>query len=143
MGSYGGGQLKNREKKIRVKSRGKWFSWFTGFADFGGGFPLGEYRKTRNLQRVHVVLFEEHGWLFFGIYDGFSGPEAPVSFFMSHLYKVINKELERLLWDYEAKSVNDLLNLEFPMNRDAAAYSEYTKENPLISQLNKVTCGTL
>ena len=48
--------------------------------------------------RVHVVLSEEQGWLFIGIYDGFSGPDAP-DFLMSHLYKFIDKELEGLLWD--------------------------------------------
>uniref|UniRef100_A0A1D1Y9X6 protein-serine/threonine phosphatase n=1 Tax=Anthurium amnicola TaxID=1678845 RepID=A0A1D1Y9X6_9ARAE len=71
-----------------------------------------EYRNTCNLQwahgkagedRVHVVLSEEQGWLFVGIYDGFSGPDAP-DFLMSNLYKAIDKELEGLLWDYEDKA---------------------------------------
>lgn len=70
-----------------------------------------EYSSTRNLQwahgkagedRVHVVLSEEQGWLFVGIYDGFSGPDAP-DFLMSNLYKAIDKELEGLLWDYDEK----------------------------------------
>nr|KYP71710.1 Protein phosphatase 2C 32 [Cajanus cajan] len=73
-----------------------------------------EYTHTQNLQwahgkagedRVHVVLSEEQGWLFIGIYDGFSGPDAP-DFLMSHLYKFIDKELEGLLWDYEDNSVD-------------------------------------
>ncbi|OMO82327.1 phosphatase 2C (PP2C)-like protein [Corchorus olitorius] len=77
-----------------------------------GGASEGEYGNSRNLQwahgkagedRVHVVLSEEQGWLFIGIYDGFSGPDAP-DFLMSHLYKAIDKELEGLLWDYEDKS---------------------------------------
>ncbi|KAG0502234.1 hypothetical protein HPP92_002306 [Vanilla planifolia] len=67
-----------------------------------------EYSNMKNLQwahgkagedRVHVVLSEEQGWLFVGIYDGFSGPDAP-DFLMSNLYKAIDKELEGLLWDY-------------------------------------------
>lgn len=76
----------------------------------GGLSPTdGEYRNNHNLQwahgkagedRVHVVLSEEHGWLFIGIYDGFSGPDAP-DFLMSYLYRAIDKELEGLLWDYE------------------------------------------
>ncbi|KAF2602250.1 hypothetical protein F2Q70_00024284 [Brassica cretica] len=53
--------------------------------------------------RVHVVLSEEQGWLFIGIYDGFSGPDAP-DFVMSHLYKAIDKELEGLLWVYDEPS---------------------------------------
>ncbi|CAD6211317.1 unnamed protein product [Miscanthus lutarioriparius] len=76
------------------------------------GIPEPEYSVTRNLQwahgkagedRVHVVLSEEQGWLFIGIYDGFSGPDAP-DFLMSNLYKAIDKELEGLLWVYEDSS---------------------------------------
>ncbi|AQL06365.1 protein phosphatase 2C 32 isoform X2 [Zea mays] len=76
------------------------------------GIPEHEYNVTRNLQwahgkagedRVHVVLSEEQGWLFIGIYDGFSGPDAP-DFLMSTLYKAIDKELEGLLWVYEDSS---------------------------------------
>jgi hypothetical protein len=48
--------------------------------------------------RVHVVLSEEHGWLFVGIYDGFNGPDAP-DFLMSNLYPAIYRELKGLLWD--------------------------------------------
>ena len=49
--------------------------------------------------RVHVVLSEEQGWLFVGIYDGFSGPDAP-DFLMGNLYRAIDKELQGLLWDF-------------------------------------------
>ncbi|XP_057721724.1 protein phosphatase 2C 32 [Arachis stenosperma] len=75
-----------------------------------------EYKQTHNLQwahgkagedRVHVVLSEEQGWLFIGIYDGFSGPDAP-DFLMSNLYRFIDKELEGLLWHYEYNTVNPL-----------------------------------
>lgn len=48
--------------------------------------------------RVHVVLSEEHGWLFVGIYDGFNGPDAP-EFLMGNLYRAIYDELQGLLWD--------------------------------------------
>lgn len=74
-----------------------------------------EYGSVRNLQwaqgkagedRVHVVLSEEQGWLFVGIYDGFSGPDAP-DFLMSNLYRAIDKELEGLLWDYEHEPQGD------------------------------------
>ncbi|XP_004495838.1 protein phosphatase 2C 32 [Cicer arietinum] len=75
-----------------------------------------EYKHTHNLQwaqgkagedRVHVVLSEEQGWLFIGIYDGFSGPDAP-DFLMSNLYRFMDKELEGLLWDYEDNPVDPL-----------------------------------
>ncbi|KAK9698912.1 hypothetical protein RND81_08G140100 [Saponaria officinalis] len=50
--------------------------------------------------RVHVVVSEEHGWLFVGIYDGFNGPDAP-EFLMGHLYRAVFHELKGLFWDNE------------------------------------------
>ncbi|XP_054815981.1 protein phosphatase 2C 32 [Prosopis cineraria] len=95
----------------------------------------GEYKHSHNLQwahgkagedRVHVVLSEEQGWLFIGIYDGFSGPDAP-DFLMNHLYKFVDKELEGLLWDYEVNSV-DALQPEVPKTGNAAVAAEYSRE---------------
>lgn len=48
--------------------------------------------------RVHVVVSEEHGWVFVGIYDGFNGPDAP-DYLLSNLYSAVHKELKGLLWD--------------------------------------------
>ncbi|KAI3995842.1 hypothetical protein MKX01_020377 [Papaver californicum] len=48
--------------------------------------------------RVHVVISEEHGWVFVGIYDGFNGPDAP-DYLLTHLYPNVHKELKGLLWD--------------------------------------------
>lgn len=48
--------------------------------------------------RVHVVVSEEHGWMFVGIYDGFNGPDAP-DYLLSNLYAAVHKELKGLLWD--------------------------------------------
>ncbi|MQL98671.1 hypothetical protein Taro_031376 [Colocasia esculenta] len=48
--------------------------------------------------RVHVVISEEHGWVFVGIYDGFNGPDAP-DYLLSNLYSAVHKELKGLLWD--------------------------------------------
>ncbi|KAH9610045.1 hypothetical protein KSS87_018660 [Heliosperma pusillum] len=53
--------------------------------------------------RVHVVVSEEHGWLFVGIYDGFNGPDAP-EFLMGHLYRALFNELKGLFWDNEDDS---------------------------------------
>ncbi|XVE73570.1 hypothetical protein DITRI_Ditri11bG0129100 [Diplodiscus trichospermus] len=102
-----------------------------------GGTSEGEYGNSRNLQwahgkagedRVHVVLSEEQGWLFIGIYDGFSGPDAP-DFLMSHLYKAIDKELEGLLWDYEDKSGVDPLKPEISKIRNPDTSLECCKED--------------
>ncbi|KAI3905095.1 hypothetical protein MKX01_017341 [Papaver californicum] len=51
--------------------------------------------------RVHVVVSEEHGWLFVGIYDGFNGPDAP-EFLMGNLYRAVFNELEGLFWDVKS-----------------------------------------
>ncbi|XP_008227753.1 PREDICTED: protein phosphatase 2C 32 [Prunus mume] len=101
-----------------------------------GGPSEGESRNTHNLQwahgkagedRVHVVLSEEQGWLFIGIYDGFSGPDAP-DFLMSKLYRAIDKELEGLLWYYEDKSPNDPLKPEPLKTGNSKAGSVSSKE---------------
>ncbi|XP_010247633.1 PREDICTED: protein phosphatase 2C 32 [Nelumbo nucifera] len=114
------------------------------------GLSEGEYRNTRNLQwahgkagedRVHVVLSEEQGWLFVGIYDGFSGPDAP-DFLMGHLYKAIDKEMEGLLWDYEDKPVSDQPNSQLLDAGNAAASSESREEDHPKHQVHEqVVCG--
>ncbi|KAI5059092.1 hypothetical protein GOP47_0025411 [Adiantum capillus-veneris] len=53
--------------------------------------------------RVHVVVSEDHGWLFVGIYDGFNGPDAP-DFLMRNLYTAVYRELQGLLWDAKGDS---------------------------------------
>ncbi|KAG7967043.1 hypothetical protein I3843_08G079300 [Carya illinoinensis] len=105
----------------------------------------GEYRCTHDLQwahgkagedRVQVVLSEEQGWLFIGIYDGFSGPDAP-DFLMSHLYQAIDRELEGLIWDYEDKPLNDQLKPELLKTGHTKVASESSKEEqskPHLSQ---------
>ncbi|KAF5733413.1 protein phosphatase 2C 32 [Tripterygium wilfordii] len=102
-----------------------------------GGPSEGDYGNSSNLQwahgkagedRVHVVLSEEQGWLFIGIYDGFSGPDAP-DFLMSNLYRAIDKELEGLLWDYEDKPKNDSLKPELLKSANAKPGSECCKED--------------
>ncbi|KAE8722828.1 Protein phosphatase 2C 32 [Hibiscus syriacus] len=114
-----------------------------------------EYSSSRNLQwahgkagedRVHVVLSEEQGWLFVGIYDGFSGPDAP-DFLMHHLYKAIDKELEGLLWDYEDKSRFDPLKPETSKSSnpdaDLDCSSKEEKSNSCLDQEILYTVGEL
>ncbi|KAI3772338.1 hypothetical protein L6452_03522 [Arctium lappa] len=55
--------------------------------------------------RVHVVVSEEHGWVFVGIYDGFNGPDAP-DYLLSNMYAAVHKELKGLLWDDQLDSSN-------------------------------------
>ncbi|XP_039062604.1 protein phosphatase 2C 32-like isoform X2 [Hibiscus syriacus] len=107
---------------------------------FEGGLSEGEYGNSRNLQwahgkagedRVHVVLSEEQGWLFIGIYDGFSGPDAP-DFVMRYLYKAIDKELEGLLWDYDEPGI-DLLKPEISESKNHDTGLECSNEDQAIS----------
>ncbi|KAJ6320074.1 hypothetical protein OIU78_015463 [Salix suchowensis] len=117
-----------------------------------GGPSEGEYVNIRNLQwahgkagedRVHVVLCDEQGWLFIGIYDGFSGPDAP-DFLMSHLHRAIDRELEGLLWDYEGKSSNDPIKPKLSKSGAAEAGSECSKkEQPNSSQINSCSLNNL
>jgi serine/threonine protein phosphatase PrpC len=48
--------------------------------------------------RVHVVVSDDRGWVFVGIYDGFNGPDA-TDFLVSNLYNAVHRELRGLLWD--------------------------------------------
>ncbi|XP_077221811.1 protein phosphatase 2C family protein [Tasmannia lanceolata] len=102
----------------------------------------GEYSNSRNLQwahgkagedRVHVVLSEEQGWLFVGIYDGFSGPDAP-DFLMSYLYRAIDKELEGLLWDYDDKPGTNPPTSRLLENDNGVTVSGSRKEDNVVSR---------
>ncbi|KAL6998329.1 hypothetical protein U1Q18_008453 [Sarracenia purpurea var. burkii] len=55
--------------------------------------------------RVHIVVSEEHGWVFVGIYDGFNGPDA-TDYLLNNLYSNVHKELKGLLWNDKSESTN-------------------------------------
>ncbi|XP_051131360.1 probable protein phosphatase 2C 4 [Andrographis paniculata] len=59
--------------------------------------------------RVHIVISEEHGWVFVGIYDGFNGPDA-TDFLLNNLYSNVAKELKGLLWCDKAESCETTIN---------------------------------
>ncbi|KAL6519428.1 hypothetical protein OROGR_018748 [Orobanche gracilis] len=59
--------------------------------------------------RVHVVVSEEHGWVFFGIYDGFNGPDA-TDFLLNNLYSNVHKELKGLLWCDKGEPCEDTVD---------------------------------
>ncbi|XVF51948.1 hypothetical protein PTKIN_Ptkin04bG0224800 [Pterospermum kingtungense] len=59
--------------------------------------------------RVHVVVSEEQGWLFVGIYDGFNGPDAP-EFLMGNLYRAVLNELRGLFWELDEETENKTEN---------------------------------
>ncbi|KAI3750059.1 hypothetical protein L2E82_20683 [Cichorium intybus] len=77
--------------------------------------------------RVHVVVSEEHGWVFVGIYDGFNGPDAP-DYLLSNLYPTVHKELKGLLWDDELDSTNSTSSLP-PLNVTESQVDDQPQQN--------------
>ncbi|KAK7263325.1 hypothetical protein RJT34_30913 [Clitoria ternatea] len=122
-----GGMYGKRKKKKGISGFRKAFHrsvpekrpWVVPVLNFVGrkdvpaseGKPVTEAKCESNVQwalgkagedRVHVVVSEEQGWLFVGIYDGFNGPDAP-EFLMGHLYRAVHNELQGLFWEVEAE----------------------------------------
>lgn len=64
-------------------------------SDDGGNFQWAQGKAGED--RVHVVVSEELGWIFVGIYDGFNGPDA-TDFLLSNLYSAVHRELKGILW---------------------------------------------
>ncbi|KAL8226685.1 hypothetical protein R6Q57_016517 [Mikania cordata] len=85
--------------------------------------------------RVHVVVSEEHGWLFVGIYDGFNGPDAP-EFLMGNLYKATYKELEGLFWDSEESCTFQSCQ---QVQQEEEAMKDVTLDSNISGSMKKVT----
>ena len=69
--------------------------------------------------RVHVIVSEERGWVFVGIYDGFNGPDA-TDFLLSNLYTNVQKELKGLLWDDNSKFDSSSSSSTLPNNSSSS-----------------------
>lgn len=85
--------------------------------------------------RVHIVISEDDGWVFVGIYDGFNGPDA-TDFLSSNLYGNVHKELNGLL-DGDGSCIDHfqvLRALSEGLKKTEASYLEIAdmmlKENP-------------
>ncbi|XVE96874.1 hypothetical protein REPUB_Repub02eG0261100 [Reevesia pubescens] len=72
-------------------------------------------KKNQNLQwaqgkagedRTHLVVSEEDGWIFAGIYDGFSGPDAS-DHLLANLFNAVFEELKGFLWNNDDKVESD------------------------------------
>ncbi|CAA2974247.1 probable phosphatase 2C 4 [Olea europaea subsp. europaea] len=66
--------------------------------------------------RVHIVISEEHGCVFVGIYDGFSGPDA-TDFLLNNLYSNVYKELKGLLWFDKSESCENTIESQSFMSK--------------------------
>jgi len=71
-------------------------------ADDGGAARVQWARGKAGEDRVHVVVSEEHGWMFVGIYDGFNGPDA-TDYLVAHLYAAVCRELDGVLLRAESE----------------------------------------
>ncbi|KAL5218900.1 hypothetical protein ABZP36_019584 [Zizania latifolia] len=104
--SHGGRRLRNFTRALLARSEKFQDSTDLGSPDEAaavaacGGDPCGlQWAQGKaGEDRVHVVVSEERGWVFVGIYDGFNGPDA-TDFLVSHLYAAVHRELRGLLWD--------------------------------------------
>ncbi|XP_023518015.1 probable protein phosphatase 2C 23 [Cucurbita pepo subsp. pepo] len=65
---------------------------------FLGGQSVQWAQGKAGEDRVHVVISEDNGWVFVGIYDGFNGPDAP-DYLLANLYAAVLKELKGLIWN--------------------------------------------
>ncbi|KAJ6820854.1 putative protein phosphatase 2C 26 isoform X1 [Iris pallida] len=97
--------------------------------------------------RVHVVVSEEHHWLFVGIYDGFNGPEAP-EFLVDSLYKSVFAELKGLFWEEEEEEENEVGQevafrklWEFLAEGDEDDGLEFTGSGRFVYSLSKLRSG--
>uniref|UniRef100_A0A0D9ZF32 protein-serine/threonine phosphatase n=1 Tax=Oryza glumipatula TaxID=40148 RepID=A0A0D9ZF32_9ORYZ len=111
--SHGGRRLRNFTRALLARTEK-----FQDSADLGspdaaaaavaacGGDPCGlQWAQGKaGEDRVHVVVSEERGWVFVGIYDGFNGPDA-TDFLVSNLYAAVHRELRGLLWDQREQNV--------------------------------------
>ncbi|KAL5168295.1 Protein phosphatase 2C 29 [Glycine soja] len=93
--------------------------------------------------RVHVVVSEEQGWLFVGIYDGFNGPDAP-EFLMGNLYRALHKELQGLFWELEEPEPEPQPQVQAVEHNEAESHNDWEVEqesnsNSLQGSVKRVT----
>ncbi|KAI5429896.1 hypothetical protein KIW84_034473 [Lathyrus oleraceus] len=46
--------------------------------------------------RVHIMISEDHGWVYVGIYDGFNGPDA-TDYLLKNMFSAVHDELKGFL----------------------------------------------
>lgn len=59
--------------------------------------------------RIHIVISEDYGWVFVGIYDGFNGPDA-TDYLLNNLFPAIHNELKELLQKSESEKNGEPLS---------------------------------
>jgi pyruvate dehydrogenase phosphatase len=56
---------------------------------------------------MHIVICEEHGWVYVGIYDGFNGPDA-TDYLLNNMFYAVHDELKGFLCNRNRNSSNKL-----------------------------------
>ncbi|CAN0842967.1 Protein phosphatase 2C 29 [Linum grandiflorum] len=141
-------QLKNAIYRNLSEKKLPWVVPVLNFVNRGDNSAAGEdeseNKYENNVQwalgkagedRVHVVVSEEQGWLFVGIYDGFNGPDAP-EFLMGNLYRAVYHELQGLFWDVEESG--EITTLESETLEQTEARTDGSRDDA-----GKNGCGSL
>ncbi|KAL2502820.1 putative protein phosphatase 2C 4 [Forsythia ovata] len=87
--------------------------------------------------RVHVVISEEHGCVFVGIYDGFSGPDA-TDFLLNNLYSNVYKELKGLLWFEKSESCENTIDSQTFMSKSLDSKERVELDRKLREKLSNL-----
>ncbi|WOH01090.1 hypothetical protein DCAR_0520469 [Daucus carota subsp. sativus] len=90
--------------------------------------------------RVHVVVSEENGWVFVGIYDGFNGPDA-TEFLLGNLYSNVYKELKGLLWNEKSESTAEGACIN--SNKASSGFAKYGSKSVKHSDVLKALSQAL
>lgn len=87
--------------------------------------------------RVHIVISEEHGCVFVGIYDGFSGPDA-TDFLLNNLYSNVYKELTGLLWFDKSESCENTVDGQSFMSKSLDSKERVELDRKLREKLSNL-----
>ncbi|KAI3472615.1 hypothetical protein Pfo_030072 [Paulownia fortunei] len=87
--------------------------------------------------RVHIVISEEHGWVFVGIYDGFNGPDA-TDFLLNNLYSNVYKELKGLLWCDKGESCENTVNSSSLLSKSLGSKERVELDRKLREKLSNL-----
>jgi hypothetical protein len=52
---------------------------------------------------MHIVIYEEHGWVYVEIYDGFNVPDA-TGYLLNDIFYVVHDELKEFLCNQNRNS---------------------------------------
>ncbi|KAJ8570712.1 hypothetical protein K7X08_037684 [Anisodus acutangulus] len=88
--------------------------------------------------RVHIVVSDEHGWVFVGIYDGFNGTDA-ADFLVNNLYSNVFNELKGFLWNDKLEIYYDSTkNGTVPLENSGVMWESFVQNQEFDEKLNNL-----